>query len=136
MYTGGDIEEVVFKHPTLGTIRCETKGNEAFTFDPGGLRSNDDDDAVTGAGEMIDSINRKRWSMEGPLVINFTDKTSLENIPNLAASPELSVVTVTMVFGKVFKGKGKPVGDIKVDTNNSQMSLKVAGGGKMLPIEN
>ena len=41
-YVGGDIEEIVCKHATLGEFRFQAKSNESFTLDPGGLRSNDD----------------------------------------------------------------------------------------------
>jgi hypothetical protein len=127
-YAGGDILEIVCKHSS-GTFRYQAKANEDFTINPGGFRSNDDDDAVTGAGEMIDQINRKRTSIEGTIAVDFTSGNEETSLPALAASPELGVWTISVVTGTVWKIKGKPVGDLNFTTNNPQMALKIAGSG-------
>ena len=131
VYKGGDIEEVVCQHPELGTLRFQAKANESFTFNPGGFRSNDDDDSVTGAGTMIDQVNRKRWSMEGPLAVDMASENEVKNLPLLAKSGELAVWTISLVTGIIYKGLGKPVGDLNFDSNTAQMSVKIAGGGIM-----
>lgn len=127
-YRGGDITEIVCKH-SLGTFRFQAKSGESFTVNPGGFRSNDDDDALTGGGEMIDQVNRKRSSLEGPIAVDFESENETKNLPLLAASSELGVWTISHISGVVWKGKGKPVGDLNFDTNTAQMPLKVAGGG-------
>ena len=57
-FIGGDIIEAVCSHPTLGDFRFQAKSNESFTMDKGGIRTNDDANSVTGAGEMIQQMNR------------------------------------------------------------------------------
>lgn len=133
-YVGGDITEIVCKH-SLGTFRFQAKSNESFTLNPGGFRSNDDNNAITGAGEMIDQINRQRWSLEGPVAVDMASENEAKNLPALAKSPELGVWTISMLSGVVYKGKGKPVGDLNWDTNTVQMSLKVSGSGILEKIE-
>ena len=64
-FIGGDIEQVTCNHPELGDFTFDTKANESYTLDPGGLRSNDDANMITGSGVYIDQINRVRWSFEG-----------------------------------------------------------------------
>lgn len=134
VYSGGDVLEVVCKH-SLGTFRFQVKGNEDVTINPGGLRANDDDDAITGAGEMIDQVNRKRPSFDIPNVAcDFSSENETKNLPLLAASAELGIWTVSLVTGVIWKMKGKPVGDLNFTTNNPQMPLKVAGSGIAEPI--
>ncbi len=129
-YTGGDITELVCKHE-IGTIRFSVKAGESGKFDTGGLRSNDDDGAVTGDGQMIDQITRKRWSLECTILVDMMTENEIKKIPELATSPIQGIWTVSHITGTVYKGKGKPVGDLKWDSNNAQMTLKVSGGGML-----
>ncbi|PXX26279.1 hypothetical protein C7967_11541 [Thalassospira sp. 11-3] len=129
-YIGGDITEIVCKH-SLGTFRFQAKSNEDFTINTGGFRSNDDANGITGGGEMIDQVNNTRWSMEGPIAVDMKSGNESVNLQKLAESAELGIWTITHVSGVVQKGKGKPVGDLNYSTNNAQMTLKVAGSGKL-----
>lgn len=130
-FIGGDIVELVCKHPTLGESRYQVKANETFNVDTGGLRSNDDANMVSGGGEMIDQINRIRPSMEGPVVVDFISGNELNNLTALAASPDQGTWTLSHISGAVYKMKGKPVGDLVADSNTAQMPLKIAGSGRM-----
>lgn len=128
-YIGGDLIEITCNHPTLGNFNFATKSNESYTLDPGGKRSNDDANAIAGNGVFIDQINRVRWSFEGPLMANFISNNEIDNLPKLAESPELGTWTFSHISGVVWRGQGKFVGDIQVDTNTAQISAKLAGGG-------
>jgi len=130
-YIGGDIIEAVCNHPTLGDFRFAAKSNESFTLDPGGIRTNDDANSVTGNGEMIQQKNRVLWSMEGPVAVDLLSGNEIDNLPKLTESSELGTWTLTHISGTIFKGKGIPVGDLQIDTNTAQMTLKVSGGGKL-----
>lgn len=130
-YIGGDLVEITCNHPTLGNFNFATKSNESYTLDPGGKRSNDDANAIAGNGVFIDQINRVRWSFEGPLMANFISDNEIANLPKLAESPELGTWTFSHISGVVWRGQGKFVGDIQVDTNTAQISAKLAGGGKL-----
>ena len=134
MFTCGDILEISYKHPTLGGGTWFPKSSEDGTIDPGGNRSNDDENMVTSDGQMIDQINRKRWSFEGVVAWDMAVQDELEQARKLTASPVLADWTVTHINGVVFGGKGKPVGDIKGNTNTAQMSIKIAGGGQLIKI--
>lgn len=128
-YIGGDLLEVTCNHPTLGSFSFAAKSNESYTVDSGGPRSNDDSNAITGNGEFIDQINRVRWSFEGPLLADFISKQEIENFPKLAGSPELGTWTFSHISGVVWRGRGKIVGDIQIDTNTAQVTIKISGGG-------
>lgn len=130
-YIGGDILELVCKHPTLGEFRFQAKSNESFVLDPGGLRSNDDANAITGSGDIIDQINRVRWSLEGAVAVDPISGNEIENLPKLAESSELGTWTITHISGTIWKGLGKVVGDLNADTNTAQLTLKVAGSGRL-----
>lgn len=128
-YTGGDIIEAVCSHPTLGDFRFAAKANEAYTLDKGGIRNNDDANSITGSGISIWQMNRVRWSWEGPVAVDFASDNELGRLNDLASSPIESVWTLTHISGAIWKGKGKPVGDLQPDTNTAQMTLKIAGSG-------
>jgi len=130
-YTGGDLIEITCNHPTLGSFSFATKSNESYTLDPGGFRSADDANMVSGNGTFIDQVNRVRWSFEGPLMADFVSNLEIENLPELAASAELGTWTFSHISGVVWRGKGKFVGDLQVDTNTAQITAKISGGGKL-----
>jgi hypothetical protein len=134
MFSGGDILEISYKHPTLGSGVLFPKSAEDFTLDPGGFRSNDDANMITASGEMIDQINRVRWSMEGPVGWDMAVKDELAQMSRLSASPILADWTFTHINGTIWGGKGKPVGDLNGNTNTAQMSLKIAGERNLVPI--
>lgn len=134
VYLGGDIEEITCSHPTLGDFRFQAKSNESYTLDPGGIRANDDANSVTGSGVMIQQKNRVLWSFEGPVAVDMASGNEMENIPKLSASSEEGTWTISMIGGVIWKGKGIPVGDMQIDTNTAQMTLKVAGGGTIQKI--
>lgn len=127
-YTFGDVDEIVCQH-TLGEFRFNPKSNESFTIDKGGIRANDDANQVTSNGQMMSQMNRVRWSIEGPVAVDTINDVELENVTKLAGHPDLGTWTFSMVNGAVYKGKGRPVGDIQTDSNAGTMTLKIAGGG-------
>jgi hypothetical protein len=130
-YIGGDILEATCLHPTLGTFRFEAKANEAFTLDKGGIRNDDSADGITGAGTMIVKKTNTRWSLEGPVAVDMLGDIEMSGLNDLAASTDPGVWTLTSISGAIYKGTGIPVGDLNIDTNTSQLKLKVAGGGKL-----
>lgn len=127
---GGDILEIAFNHPTLGSGTVFPKANEASSLSPGGFRSDDSDDGVDGSGQMIDKQTRKRWSAESVVAWDNNSRQDLEKMVALAESPVQATFTISMVSGAVYKGTGKPVGDLVGDSLNATFPLKLAGGGK------
>ena len=132
MNVGGDIIELTYNHPTLGNGTVFPKANEDSTFDLGGFRSNDDASMIDGSGEMIDQINRVRWSFEVTVAWDANIRADLTKIAELAASPVPCVWTISSINGTVWQGKGKVVGDVQGNGNAATFSLKVAGGGLLV----
>ncbi|WP_300440696.1 hypothetical protein [Christiangramia sp.] len=131
-FLGGDITEIVCKHPSLGDFRFQTKSNESYTMDKGGYRNNDDANQVTGGGQAIWQKNRVRWSLEGPILEDLTQNE--KNIEVLAESSEEGTWIISHISGAIWQGKGNVVGDLQTDTNNVQKAMKIAGGGKLEPV--
>ncbi|MES2287266.1 MAG: hypothetical protein V4547_16360 [Bacteroidota bacterium] len=129
-FLAGDVASIVCNHPTLGDLRFEPKANESFNIDRGGIRTNDDANMITSQGKPIYQLNRVRWSVEGPIAVDFEEETD-NDVKKLSASPQEGTWTITMLTGVVYKGTGKPVGDIQPDTNTAQMTLKLSGGGEL-----
>lgn len=127
--TGGDIVEITFNHPTLGSGTIFPKAAEDNTFDTGGLRSSDDDNMIDGGGNMIDQMHRKRWSLETTVAWDMNSRQDLEKLVALASSPVLASWTITHINGDIYGGIGKPIGDLKGNGNTATFPLKLAGGG-------
>ncbi|MDD5013663.1 MAG: hypothetical protein PHW73_00995 [Atribacterota bacterium] len=134
MFVGGDLIEISYKHPTLGSGTWFPKAGEDGTFDPGGYRAEDDANATTGDGQMIDKINRVRWSVEAVVAWDMAVNDELDQARKLSESPVLADFTITHISGVIWGGKGKPVGDIQGNSNSAQMSIKLAGGGRLTKI--
>jgi hypothetical protein len=128
MPTGGDIIEITYNHPTLGSGVFLPKSGEDSTYDLGGIRSADDAAMIDGGGRIMDQLNRVRWSFEVAISAGPGDGTQ-EIVTALTASPETADWTITSINGKVYAGNGKPVGDQTSNGNTSQMTLKLSGGG-------
>jgi len=126
---GGDIIEVQFSHPTIGQGTIWPKAGESSTLDLGGFRSDDSDDGIDGSGLMIDKLTRKRPGFEIVCAWDNNNRQELELVTLLAASPVPATWTVSHVSGAVYKGSGKPVGDLKGAMDAATFPLKVAGGG-------
>jgi hypothetical protein len=126
-FVGGDITEITVNHPTIGTKTFFPKAGESFTYDLGGVRSNDDEAGITGSGDVIRSMNNTRASIEGPIAWDANDNEEIEFLNNLAADPVMADWTVSWINGTVYGFKGFPAGPIQGDTNAATIALKVSG---------
>jgi len=134
MAVGGDIIEVTYNHPTIGSGVFYPKANEDSTYDLGGFRSADEANGIDGGGNMIDQLNRARWSFEVGISWDMNDKEELEKLSSMTASPLLADWTFSHINGTIYSGKGKPVGDINANGNSAMSTLKVSGGGTLKKI--
>jgi hypothetical protein len=134
MPVGGDILEITYNHPTLGSGVIYPKSAEDSTFDLGGFRSADDANMIDGGGRMIDQMNRVRWSLESTVAWDMNSSLELEKVVALAKSPVLADWTISHINGSVYSGKGKPVGDLQGNGNAATFTLKIAGSGEIKKI--
>jgi len=128
-FTGGDLIEIAYSHPTLGTGRWEPKAGEDAEQDPGGRRTEDDDGMITGQGTMIKKISRVRWSLTAPTMGWAKDPDTLKELADLAADPNDADFTFTYLDGSVYAGKGTVVGDVKGNKVSAMTNaIKFEGG--------
>lgn len=131
---GGDILEITYNHPTLGSGVIYPKSAEDSTIDLGGFRSADDANMIDGSGAMIDQMNRVRWMVETTVAWDNNVALELEKVVALSESPVQADWTITHISGTVWGGKGKPVGDLKGAGNGGTFSFKLSGGNKLKKI--
>src|SRR5687768_3512777 len=100
--TGGDILEVSYSHPTLGSGTIYPKSAEDSTFDLGGFRSGDDANMVDGGGQSIRQLNRARWSFEVAAAWDNNQREELEKITALAGDPVEADWTISHISGAIY----------------------------------
>ena len=128
MAVHGDITEITYNHPTLGSGVFEPKAAEGNTFDPGGIRTNDDANGITSNGELIVTKNRVRAFFECMIENDMNIRNDVQVIQDLAADPVPAEYTISIINGTVWAGSGFPVADISPDVNAGTMTLKIAAG--------
>jgi hypothetical protein len=131
---GGDILEVSYNHPTLGSGVLLPKSDEDCEIDLGGNRSSDEEKSVDTGGTMIDVMTRSRWYASFTIAGDTQEREDLEQISALAEDPVLAVWTITHISGTIYQGQGKPVGDVRQAMKAATIALKIAGGGKLKKI--
>jgi len=124
---GGDFTEVRVAHPTLGDHVFFPKSNEGNTLDRGGFRTSDDQNMISGDGEVIWQINQVRGSLEIVLACDVNIREDEDFLSQLASDTVPAKWTFTHKNGSVWSTNGKPVGDLQVDTNAATISCKIAG---------
>lgn len=128
MASGGDIIEITYNHPTLGTGVFYPKAGEDNSYYPGGVLTSSDANMITGAGDPIWQQNRSRGYFVATVANEQNSKQDMEKVIELSGHPEPADWTFTVINGVVYGGKGKPVGDYEGNINQSTFSLRVEGG--------
>ncbi len=127
MAVGGDIIEVTYNHPTLGSGTFFPKSSEASNYDTGGFRSKDESNAIDGGGTPIDTMNQVRGFFETTISNDMNTNQELEKLVALAESPVPATWVFSVINGVSYSGSGKPVGDLQGDVDKAVIKLKVAG---------
>ena len=130
-YTGGDLLEISFNHPTEGSGSFFVKSGEDSEVDLGGFRKEDDDQGIAGDGQMITKANQRRWSVSAPIAWSKSGTNELEVLTNIAESPLDASWTFRYQDGVSLVGDGTVVGDLTGATQGSTVPVKFAGGGRL-----
>lgn len=131
---GGDLLEITFNHPTIGTGIFQMKSAEDSSFDLGGVRATDDKQGVTGNGSPIYQLNNNRWQVSGTAEWDMNNRDDLAKLALLAAHPVDADWTIGHINGVVWGGKGRPVGDMEGNGNSATIEIMLQGGGKLKKI--
>lgn len=134
MAVGGDIIEVTYNHPTLGSGVLFVKVAEDSTWDLGGVRAADDKQGITGSGESIKIMNNSRWQFGCTVAWDMNERNDLEKMLAMAGNPVDADWTITHINGTVWGGKGAPVGDMEGNGNSATFELMLQGSGKLKKI--
>jgi hypothetical protein len=126
----GDIKEITYNHPEIGSGRFRPKSGEGNTYNPGGLINNDDANGIASNGDLIMTKNRVRAMMEA-MIVNSTaagEDSDAEIVRQLQESQLAADWTFTTMADAVYSGSGWPVGEIAPDLNAGTFTLKVVFG--------
>jgi len=122
----GDIIDITFTNPDLGSGRFSPIAANSNSYDVGGFRNSDDANMITGNGDLVVKKNRVRAHFECLVEDDMNVAEDAVKAAAIAASSKSTEWTFSLVNGTVWRGSGIIVGDIQPDTDAGTFTLKVA----------
>lgn len=129
MAVGGDIIEITYNHPSLGSGVLYPKAGEDNSYFPGGIITSSDETMIDGGGNPIWQKNRRRAYFVAVCANDQNQGQELEKMIELSASPVPADWTFAIINGTVYGGSGMPVDSFEGNINQATFSLRVEGGG-------
>lgn len=124
----GDVLEIGYSNPDVGSGQFYPKSEEDFTIETGGFINEDDENMIAGNGERIGKKNRRAPMFEGTIA-DMDD--AYGRMVALRESNLNTTWTITHVSGIVRQVSGQPVGESEMNLNAGTFTLKVLGNNKM-----
>lgn len=124
---GGDIIEITYNHPTLGSGVFSPKSGEDNNYFPGGVTSGSDANMITGNGKVIRQMNTVRGFFVALCANDQNQGQDLEKAIALSGNPVAADWTFSIINGTVYGGSGFPVADFEGNVNQATFSLRVEG---------
>lgn len=131
-YFGGDSTEINLNNPDHGQLTLQCKANEGNTYDLGGRRTVEI--TVTGNGTPINKIANVPWEISVLIAWDMLTLKELQYLVLVAGSTKDTTCTISNINGSVYQGIGRPMGDLKGNTNDSTVPLVLSGGGELKAI--
>ena len=128
MAVGGDITEITFNHPTVGSGTLYAKAGEDNSYFIGGIVTDSNEDMIDGGGEPIWQMNRKRGYFEVVVSNDQNVRQDFEKMVAISESPLPAEFTFSIINGTTYGGTGKPVGLSEANINQATFTLRVEGG--------
>lgn len=125
----GDILEITFNNPVVGSGKFYAKAAEDSTFALGGYRVDDDENNIDGGGRNIKKMNRVKPSFEVLVSWDMNIENELQKLTDLCSEPTDSDWTISHINGSTWAMNGSPVGDPSGNGNAGTFTLKIMGGG-------
>jgi hypothetical protein len=128
MAVHGDLLEVTYNHPTIGSGVFYPKANTDSTYNTGGFINGDSEDGITSNGQLIQEKTRIRAFFQMSIENDMNTRKDLETLKKLAADPAPANYTFSVVNGSVYSGAGIPVGNLDANVKTGLIDLKVVFG--------
>lgn len=123
---GGDIKEITFSHPTLGSGSFFPQSGQNNTIKLGGIQSVDDENLIDGSGEIVETKVRTRGFIEAVVSNDMNTRQDLIKAQQLQGSNVQADYTIAFQNDTVWSCKGAIVGSLEGDTHTTMFTLKIA----------
>ena len=131
MATAGDLTEIGYSNPDVGSGVLYPKADEDATIEYGGFINEDDESMIDGSGERITKKNRRAPMFEATIANDNSIREDYDKVVQLRESNAQTTWTLTHISGEVYEVTGQPVGANEVNLNAGTFTLKVLGNNKM-----
>lgn len=120
----GNIRQATADHPSIGGLTYEQKSTGENKLDGGGLRTTDDKNGITSAGNLIVVMQNERCQVTLEVALTtdaykYTVQTASDIVP--------TTYNFTYRDGSAQKFIGRPVGDIVADKQTGTMTVTIQG---------
>lgn len=135
-YIAGQLTQITFNHPTLGTGTFAPKSSDDSTINLGGIRSDSGVTDIAGDGQAIRKMNLHRWMVDTTIAFDSTakSKSGLALLSALAADPAEANWKFTHVSGSVYSGSGFPVDVVDGNLGAATIKIKFEGSNTLQEI--
>jgi len=135
-YIGGQLTQITFNHPTLGTGTFAPKSSDDSTINLGGIRSDSGVTDIAGDGTAIRKMNLHRWMVDTTVAFDSTAmaKSGLSILSALAADAKEAVWKFTHISGSVYSGSGFPVDVVDGNLGTATIKIKFEGSNSLQEI--
>jgi hypothetical protein len=125
--TGGDLKEVRFNNPDVGSGKFSSKSGETHTLMLDYYRTDDDDTNIDSSGNLLNLKSLKPGAYEFTIVNDERNpnRQELETLVALSGSFTDTTWSFTSVNGIAYTATGNVVGDISLDRSKATISGKV-----------
>jgi hypothetical protein len=122
---GGDIIEITYNNPNVGSGVFFAVSNKDAELDLGGFRTNESKEGITGNGQLIRTIMNGRGKFTCDIAVDMNSRQDMENIAALAADLDETSWTISWINGITYGGSGFPVGQYQQNTKEATVKLTV-----------
>ena len=125
--TGGDLKEVRFNNPDVGSGKFNSKSGETHTLMLDYYRTDDDDTNIDSGGNLLNLKSLKPGSYEFSIINDERNpnRQELETLVALSGSFSDTTWSFTSVNGIAYTATGNVVGDLALDRSKAMIPGKV-----------
>lgn len=136
MPSGGDMIQISWNDPNLGSGTFYGKSGEDTTVNTGGAMTDDSDTNIDTAGNFINTMRLIPWKISSTISWDMINpqRREIEMLKKLTGTVNSQDFVFTNINGVNYTGNGKVVGAVEGSAKDCTMTITFMGGGTLAQI--